>query len=529
MEDLAGTYADPFGGQVRLSVDGQTFTLQHSLLGPVQGSGNIDRHHLAFRSHFGTFDGQQIVWDNGVCAMKLGPLPSLPVPIIPQASSTPTQGSNRLSTDSVINFSSFCIDDVAALVRRPLWTAATVPFDCDRSLPEMRALVALLHEHFGIPHLRARSKVELRAKVVPALKREGLLVDAPSAGPNMYLHIVRWLLWAQTDLEDLGSIRMADCGVTKTLAEQILAGMRNIRHFLNFDDRAWLNVIDDFGNIPRSDLIDLAFVVPKWSMFEKGRSLFINGLGTFDIGAAQRHVSRAIVSDCSTPAHLLPCPVKLQAVWYVLKLLPSDTGIMMYDEREYDTYVEDDAVEALFGLFKLQRTDFRFRYFVRHHKVFNNDLLRARLDELLELPAAEGDLPLGCGLNTPPLRLLDAMLEHRWQNKIAFVHFAWLDNLPDIETSLGVLCPVRDSYALVHISKEMRNCADIYVEDVRERQCLLMSLVKPGTKPVALGEFRGRGWKQLVGFANAPVPEDVENIYNASLPTLQSWWQKHSR
>lgn len=507
-ESLAGVYADPEGGKVHFVVDGPAFTMVHSLLGQVPGTGRIESHLLRFGSHSAVFDGQHICWDNGIVAEKLiGEEDRQDQPREAPTRQTEPRCSVTASQPDVA--SGLMRSSAADPVHRILWTQATVPFDEESPMAHLRDFAAWLSNRFDLPHVRGKSRAVLSTRLEKLLRGEGMLIEAQS-----YLATLR-----SRDEVIAGFVHMLSFTsrfpydpyyppVSEDMST-CLVGARNLHNILRFDFLRCAHLLDmvGYGDVP-----DCIESLQAWAQFSTGRSLFISGLGVFDINEAKDHL---------VEKEAIPSPASLQAIGYAPRLFPTapDEFAWMDDEFFPLTQMRD--------LFRLNANDFRFRYFVRHHRWFNDDIHINRLDEVLQLPDRDDELPPGLSLDIGPRRMLDALQDTRREQVQPFVRFEWLLSLSERKCSLGVLVPLRDSHDVLRVGKELRNCAADYICQVQQQRCVLVVLREQvNGKTLALGEFDGRRFKQLVESCNLSASKDVRECFDDYLPDIRMWWKQ---
>jgi len=295
----------------------------------------------------------------------------------------------------------------------------------------------------------------------------------------------------------------------------------------------------------------------------------VEGLGTFDIRTAQeRHMQQVLQQKllseardelqdgpnhedvpgddeeraCTPIRHsrFLPFGVMLcnsiighmrraePAIRQLKSLLPSPAELQAHGYAPYDRLGFDIDIHDLVEIFGLADNDFRFCFFVKHHRwFFACHEHFNRVDEVMRLPA---DLPAETLMRAQPRRILDIALQIRQQRRGAgcSVQIDWVQLLPEKRCASGrKLVPLRSSIEFEEVGRALRNCAADLVDDVQRRECLLVKLSDKDGVPLALGRFNKTRWVEISGKSNSNVCTDVRADFEEFTEDLRHWWAQH--
>jgi len=491
---LTGVYADPHGGVVRLTLDGvDTFRLKHSLYGHIPTCGAIYERYIEMQGLRATFNGTELRWENDIVAPRIASIDAFENKTMakadkPVAAKTPTEiiAMNEILDDVVQGSGTSELDELG-------------DFDPAAALHNLHVVLGVS----PIDVLRVKSRIS-------------------SADPPGWLIFVdKMLTWC------LGSPAI---------------GLRSGLEMWS---------------------LNLVKLLQPWSNAgPRGSRLFVKGLGTFDIRAAQeRHMQQVVHSKLLSEAfkqvvqedvdeepactphfrdvisavleksmmsmmdHMCQAEPGLRQLE---SLLPSPAELQAHGYAPYDHLGLDIAIHDLVEIFGLAENDFRFRFFVQHHKwFFACHEHFNRVDEVMRLPA---DLPAELLMRAQPRRILDAGLQIRQQRRGVgcFIQIDWLQQLPDKQCASGrKLVPLRSSNEFEEVGRALQNCAADLIDDVQHRECLLVKLLDKNGVPLALGRFQKTRWVEMSGKRNSNVGMDFRADFEEWNTDLRDWWAQH--
>ena len=233
-----------------------------------------------------------------------------------------------------------------------------------------------------------------------------------------------------------------------------------------------------------------------WLRIKRGRDLFIQGLGPFNINKTVSSYGRGelrLVKD-------------FRAAGYCLKAYDSD--LLLEDEYWSMKRLLEPSV---------------LPYLVRWW--CNGNLLREHgiHSDLLVSAVNSARYENRDVLTVPPAVLIQERLDYAEQ-----LYQPRVSEIPDkgtpyrayptLTTDQGVLCSVANYQDLDVVGKGMHNCALSYHSDLIHNNLTLIVLRDDQGKPVALGQFDKSGSKyelsQLYGPCNQRVTKEIRKVYN---------------
>lgn len=241
----------------------------------------------------------------------------------------------------------------------------------------------------------------------------------------------------------------------------------------------------------------------SWKDITRGRDMFIPGLGSFDIEAANTQLhARPDWREENWPTVELYTVAQYQAMGYFSSRHPAIASLL--SAKKY----------TKFKAYLIQHKDF----WLQPHNA-------ARLDEIVILYKVRPNYELG--KKKPQTVLTDAEEAARILASIDKNYKRFnLQNATSYSSAGLTLKVIEDTIELKSVASKLNNCAANYSIAMAQRNCCLVSCTENSVL-IALGELRNSGWSQITGQRNSKVDKHVHEAYILFEETIRTdFWPK---
>lgn len=246
----------------------------------------------------------------------------------------------------------------------------------------------------------------------------------------------------------------------------------------------------------------------KWLKVRKGRKLFVEGFGKFDIAAAVKR----LIDEYGVTSNYVFLPMEVTAAGY---------GIHRW---RFQSLLKNPILRG---------------YYLKYRSFWSQN--GNRLDELWSMSAEQWikDDP-----DIQPETLLRRLTAERERQQADIQQryygignstepFAHLTAAPEIQTPHGVLRPVKSPQELREVALAMKNCATQYVPSIRKKSTILLALFDESGQPIALGEVhydteaKRWVWGQRLGPENEKLAENIREVFQEYPLAASGVWEHH--